>query len=87
MRVAWEPHPGFTVYNGETLIRLSELAQRKAGVRLRMDRRLPGAPPSRQHRREDQRTTECADGRMGVPILAHEFEDGTGRRLRQKTAH
>jgi sugar phosphate isomerase/epimerase len=33
VRVAWEPHPGFTVYNGETLMRLSELAQRKAGVK------------------------------------------------------
>ena len=33
VRVAWEPHPGFCVYNGETVIRLSELAQRKAGLR------------------------------------------------------
>jgi sugar phosphate isomerase/epimerase len=33
VRVAWEAHPGFCVYNGETIIRLSELAQRKAGMR------------------------------------------------------
>jgi len=33
VRIAWEPHPGFTVYNGETLIKLSELAQKKAGIK------------------------------------------------------
>lgn len=33
VRVAWEAHPGFTVYNPDTLIRLSERATRAAGLR------------------------------------------------------
>jgi len=33
VRVAWEAHPGFTVYNPDTLMRLSERATRKAGLR------------------------------------------------------
>ena len=31
VRVAWEAHPGFCVYNPETLIRLSETAGKAAG--------------------------------------------------------
>ncbi|MGI9014923.1 MAG: sugar phosphate isomerase/epimerase family protein [Phycisphaerales bacterium] len=33
VKVAWEAHPGFTVYNPDTLIRLSQLATRAAGIR------------------------------------------------------
>ncbi len=32
VRIAWEPHPGFCVYNVDTLLRLSERAQKKAGI-------------------------------------------------------
>jgi sugar phosphate isomerase/epimerase len=33
VRVAWEAHPGFCVYNPDTLIRLSKLATKEAGIR------------------------------------------------------
>jgi len=33
LRIAWEPHPGFCVYNSDTAIRLSERAQKAAGLR------------------------------------------------------
>lgn len=33
VRVAWEAHPGFCVYNPDTLVRLSEAATKKAGLR------------------------------------------------------
>jgi sugar phosphate isomerase/epimerase len=33
VRVAWEAHPGFCVYNPDTLIRLSEAATKKARIR------------------------------------------------------
>ncbi len=33
VRVAWEAHPGFSVYNPDTLIRLSQRATREAGLR------------------------------------------------------
>ena len=33
VRIAWEPHPGFCVYNAQTLIQLSERAQRAAGIK------------------------------------------------------
>ncbi|MHC4128530.1 MAG: sugar phosphate isomerase/epimerase family protein [Planctomycetota bacterium] len=33
VRVAWEAHPGFSVYNPDTLIRLSKQATKAAGVR------------------------------------------------------
>lgn len=33
VRVAWEAHPGFTVYNPDTLIRLSERSHKKAGIK------------------------------------------------------
>jgi len=33
VRVAWEPHPGFCVYNPDTLIRLSERATKAAGIK------------------------------------------------------
>lgn len=33
VRIAWEAHPGFAVYNPDTLIRLSELAHRAAGLK------------------------------------------------------
>jgi sugar phosphate isomerase/epimerase len=33
VRIAWEAHPGFTVYNPDTLIRLSERATQAAGIR------------------------------------------------------
>ncbi|MSR19304.1 MAG: sugar phosphate isomerase/epimerase [Phycisphaerales bacterium] len=33
VRTAWEAHPGFCVYNSETLIRLSERAQSDAGIK------------------------------------------------------
>lgn len=33
VRIAWEPHPGFSVYNPDTLIRLSERAMKASGVR------------------------------------------------------
>jgi sugar phosphate isomerase/epimerase len=33
VRIAWEAHPGFTVYNPDTLIRLSEAATRAAGIK------------------------------------------------------
>jgi sugar phosphate isomerase/epimerase len=33
VKVAWEAHPGFCVYNPDTLIRLSEAATRAAGLR------------------------------------------------------
>ena len=33
VRVAWEAHPGFSVYNPDTLIRLSERATKEAGIR------------------------------------------------------
>jgi sugar phosphate isomerase/epimerase len=33
VRVAWEAHPGFSVYNPDTLIRLSQRATKAAGVR------------------------------------------------------
>jgi len=33
VRIAWEPHPGFTVYNPDTLIRLSERAMKASGVK------------------------------------------------------
>jgi sugar phosphate isomerase/epimerase len=32
VRVAWEPHPGFCVYNPDTVVRLSERAMKAAGV-------------------------------------------------------
>jgi sugar phosphate isomerase/epimerase len=32
VRIAWEPHPGFAVYNPDTLVRLSEAATRAAGL-------------------------------------------------------
>ena len=33
VKVAWEAHPGFAVYNPDTLIRLSKLASKAAGIR------------------------------------------------------
>lgn len=33
VKVAWEAHPGFSVYNPDTLIRLSQLATKKAGIK------------------------------------------------------
>ncbi len=33
VRIAWEAHPGFCVYNPDTLMRLSERAQKEAGLR------------------------------------------------------
>jgi len=33
VRVAWEAHPGFCVYNPDTLIRLSKLATKAAGIK------------------------------------------------------
>lgn len=33
VRVAWEPHPGFCVYNPDTLIRLSSRAMKASGLR------------------------------------------------------
>ena len=33
VRVAWEAHPGFSVYNPDTLIRLSQRAPKAAGIR------------------------------------------------------
>ncbi|NBX25090.1 MAG: sugar phosphate isomerase/epimerase [Planctomycetes bacterium] len=33
VRSAWEPHPGFCVYNTDTLLRLSELAMKASGVK------------------------------------------------------
>lgn len=33
VRVAWEPHPGFAVYNPDTLIRLSERAMKGSGLK------------------------------------------------------
>jgi len=33
VRIAWEAHPGFCVYNPDTLIRLSERAMRASGLR------------------------------------------------------
>ena len=33
VRVAWEAHPGFSVYNPDTLIRLSQRATKAAGIR------------------------------------------------------
>ena len=33
VRCAWEPHPGFCVYNPETLLRLSDLASKAAGLK------------------------------------------------------
>jgi len=33
VRIAWEAHPGFCVYNPDTLIRLSERATKEAGIR------------------------------------------------------
>ena len=33
VRVAWEAHPGFSVYNPDTLIRLSQRATRASGIR------------------------------------------------------
>lgn len=35
VRVAWEPHPGFCVYNPDTLIRLSERAMKASGLKTR----------------------------------------------------
>jgi sugar phosphate isomerase/epimerase len=35
VRVAWEAHPGFSVYNPDTLIRLAERAHKAAGMRSR----------------------------------------------------
>jgi sugar phosphate isomerase/epimerase len=32
VRVAWEPHPGFAVYNPDTLVRLSERATHASGI-------------------------------------------------------
>lgn len=33
VKIAWEAHPGFTVYNPDTIIRLSERATKKAGIK------------------------------------------------------
>ena len=33
VKVAWEPHPGFSVYNPDTLIRLSQRATKQASLR------------------------------------------------------
>jgi sugar phosphate isomerase/epimerase len=33
VRIAWEAHPGFCVYNPDTLLRLSQRATRKAGIK------------------------------------------------------
>ena len=33
VKIAWEAHPGFSVYNPDTLIRLSERATKQAGLR------------------------------------------------------
>lgn len=33
VRIAWEAHPGFTVYNPDTLIRLSERASKASGLK------------------------------------------------------
>ncbi|MGA1631771.1 MAG: sugar phosphate isomerase/epimerase family protein, partial [Phycisphaerales bacterium] len=33
VRIAWEPHPGFCVYNPDTTIRLSERAMKASGIK------------------------------------------------------
>lgn len=33
VRIGWEPHPGFTVYNPDTLLRLSQRATKAAGIK------------------------------------------------------
>ena len=62
-------------------------AERHALLAARVVRCLTRARPGDQHRREDQAASQCADGGMGVPVLAHELQHHAGHRLRQESAH
>ena len=91
VRVAWEAHPGFSVYNPDTLIRLADRAHKASGrgrkvlganLGLRLDRvvesTLTGSEPGAQQ--QVRRTVEVTAGPLRDGGVDHFAEDLLGGR-------